>query len=231
MSDFKKNILLTVATEFEIKPLIREFALSLNGNKTEFHKNKTHFDIFVTGIGMTKTALNLGKILAQNKYNLAVNVGIAGAFNKSLNLGDVVNVVSDTFSELGAEDGKKFISGHELKFIESNNYINSGVLINSNFPKFNSISTLPKVSGITVNTVHGDEESIQKITQQFNPDIESMEGAAFFYACLSEQIQCIQLRAISNYVERRNRDNWQLKTAIDNLNLLLFKVIDELTCQ
>ena len=87
---------------------------------------------------------------------------------------------------------------------------------------FNSTYQLPanfglkKVNAITVNTVHGRDESIAKISS--DTQLESMEGAAFFYACQMAGIPAIQIRAVSNYVERRNRDAWQIGLAIKNLN-------------
>jgi futalosine hydrolase len=51
-----------------------------------------------------------------------------------------------------------------------------------------------------------------------NVQIESMEGAAFFYACRQAGVPCMQIRAVSNYVEKRNRDNWQIGLAVKNLN-------------
>ena len=44
-----------------------------------------------------------------------------------------------------------------------------------------------------------------------------MEGAAFFYACLFEGITCSQIRTISNRVEKRNRDNWDIPLAVKDL--------------
>ena len=79
------------------------------------------------------------------------------------------------------------------------------------------INTLKKVTGLTVNTAHGDKNSIQKIKELFNPQIESMEGAAFFYACLLEGITCSQIRTISNKVEQRNKENWDIPLAVKNL--------------
>ena len=58
---------------------------------------------------------------------------------------------------------------------------------------------------------------IQKIIERLNPQIESMEGAAFFYVCQQKKQQCIQLRAISNYVEKRNRKSWKVDLALNNL--------------
>src|SRR5581483_10531713 len=141
--------------------------------------------------------------------DLAINLGIAGSFDRSIDLGEVVEVVEDRFSELGAEDGKEFLSIEQLGFGE-------GV--------FRSTCNLPgsleirKVSAVTVNTVHGNETNIEKLKSRINPQLESMEGAAFFYACQQASIPCIQIRAVSNYVEKRNRDAWQIGLAIKNLN-------------
>ena len=75
-----------------------------------------------------------------------------------------------------------------------------------------------KVKGITVNTVHGNKKSISKVVTLYNPDVESMEGAAFFYVCNQFKIPAIQLRAVSNYVERRNMKNWDITLAVEKLN-------------
>jgi futalosine hydrolase len=66
--------------------------------------------------------------------------------------------------------------------------------------------------------VHGNEASIYKLGSRINAQIESMEGAAFFYACRQMEVPCMQIRAVSNYVEKRNRDAWQIGLAIKNLN-------------
>jgi len=85
---------------------------------------------------------------------------------------------------------------------------------------------LKQVSAITVNTVHGHEPSIQKLTGRIQPQLESMEGAAFFYACKQAGVPCLQIRAVSNYVEKRNRDAWQIGLAIKNLNSFAAEFLD-----
>jgi len=54
-----------------------------------------------------------------------------------------------------------------------------------------------------------------------------MEGAAFFYVCQLQKIPHIQIRSISNYVEPRNRANWNISLAIKNLNEVLWKLIQQ----
>ena len=86
---------------------------------------------------------------------------------------------------------------------------------------------LKKVSGITVNTTHGNNRSVELFKDKFNADIETMEGAAVFYVCLQEQIRFMQIRAVSNYVEERNVANWNIPLAIENLNQKLLEIINQ----
>jgi len=53
-----------------------------------------------------------------------------------------------------------------------------------------------------------------------------MEGAAFMFACLSAKANFLQIRAISNYVGDRNKINWNIKKAVDNLNNVLSRIIE-----
>jgi futalosine hydrolase len=58
--------------------------------------------------------------------------------------------------------------------------------------------------------------------------VESMEGAAFMFACEIEDIPYVQIRAISNYVEKRNKEGWNIPLAIENLNRKIMEIIDSL---
>jgi futalosine hydrolase len=40
-------------------------------------------DHLVTGVGMVATAIELSKKLSENNYDLVINAGIAGSFNRS----------------------------------------------------------------------------------------------------------------------------------------------------
>jgi futalosine hydrolase len=63
------------------------------------------------------------------------------------------------------------------------------------------------------------------LLEKFNPDIETMEGATFFYICSLENIPFLALRAISNKVERRNKINWKIALALNNLSEKLKEVL------
>ncbi len=197
------NILIVAATKREIEPLLN----NLKGLKFKP-------DVLITGVGMVATTFSLAKRFSEKKYDLAINLGVCGSFNRNMKIGEVVNITEDIFSELGAEDGKDFLNLADIKFADKREIFLKPV------NKFASpaLKGLKKVKGITVNTVHGNKKSISKVVALYNPDVESMEGAAFFYACNHFKIPTIQLRAVSNYVERRNVKKWNISLAVEKLN-------------
>jgi futalosine hydrolase len=86
-------------------------------------------------------------------------------------------------------------------------------------------SILKPVRAITVNTATGSETTRGMLLKKFNPDIETMEGATFFYICSREDIPFLALRAISNKVELRNKNNWNIDLALHNLSEKLIDVL------
>ena len=53
-----------------------------------------------------------------------------------------------------------------------------------------------------------------------------MEGAAFMYACMIQGIAHAQVRAVSNFVEKRNRDAWKIADAIRSLGHAALSILD-----
>jgi len=225
------KILIVSATYLEIEPLLLQFSFEkeVNQKLKRFSYNNHEIDVLIPGVGMTCTAYWMGKTLNTKIYDVAINLGLAGSFDAALNIGQTVHVVSDQISELGAEDGESFLSLIDMDLIEDEDYnINHGEMNNTIQIQSPIIESLEQVKSITVNTTHGDDSSIQKITERFNPQVESMEGASFFYACLFEGITCAQIRAISNKVERRNKDNWDIPIAVKNLCATGLQIISSL---
>jgi futalosine hydrolase len=87
---------------------------------------------------------------------------------------------------------------------------------------------LKKVTAITTNEITTSEEKIQLYKDTFNPVIESLEGAALHYVCLMEKIQFLQIRSVSNYIGERNKENWNMKDSIHNLNKELIRLLETL---
>ena len=219
------KILIVSASHHELAPIIEKSDKinHIDDELSSYSLDGKEFDLLCTGVGMVATSFHLGRVLFSRNYDRVINIGIAGSFEKNIPLGTVVEIVEDQFPEMGAEDGDHFLSLLDLELIEADDFpYQSGVLSNKQVI-WNL--TYPKVKSITVNMAHGSEERIAKTEQRFRPQVESMEGAAFFYSCKSAKIPCIQIRAISNYVERRNRASWDIPLAIQRLNTEIFKLI------
>ena len=58
-----------------------------------------------------------------------------------------------------------------------------------------------------------------------------MREQLFFFAARQAGVPVIQIRAVSNYVEKRNRDNWQIDTAVTNLNGWLIRFLEKINGQ
>lgn len=220
------HILLVAATPLETERLSIElslFALSQALYEGEFQGNKIH--LLHTGVGMTNTAYQLGRYLVQYQPDLAIHFGIAGSFDRSIELGHCVEIVEDIFAELGAESPDEFLDMKALGFPTlkkgDENFYNH--MRNSH----RSNLSLPKVKGITVNTVNGTQEGIEKMFQRWGPTIETMEGAAFFSAMIDVSIPFFSFRGISNYVEPRNKSNWKIGLAVKNVQKYVLECILE----
>lgn len=223
-----RSILVVTATDMEIASLVPMLGGgSQSCARVRSYTHSEHgIDLLTTGVGMVATAAWCSRVLSRRQYDVAFNFGVCGSFNSTLVLAQVIHVVSDRIAELGAEDKERFLTIEELKLVDDNEFpFRRGQLLNLYPPTNATLSGLTAVSGITVNTVHGNERSIAAVKQRFNPHVESMEGAAFMYACLIHKIPFAQVRAVSNVVERRNREAWGTAEAIDNLGEVALQIL------
>jgi len=210
-----KKILIVVATESEadalrmIPGVVKSENCYLFGNLA--------IDLLVTGVGSVSTSWAMMKWFSSNpRPELAINIGIAGSYSNDIAIGDVVAPVSDCFADSGMETEDGFITLSEAGMGDP--FVRGGKIVSDNIYTTVLLKMLRPVSAVTVNTVTGSADTIRRITGKFNPGIETMEGAAFFYICLRERIPFAALRSISNRVEPRNRKKWDIHLAVSNLS-------------
>ena len=206
------NILIVAATPAELEP---------------WEGAGTNSDILITGVGTVATAYQFTRKVRLKEYRLVIQAGLAGAFDDATPLGEVVTVRSDRFSDrLLTEKGQikplsetDLMPGDEFPFWE-------GRLVNPN----PLIAELPyrQVAGITSDSITDDPQMIDFFRKNFTPDIESMEGAAFHYVCLMEDVPFLQIRAISNHVGERDKSRWEAGLAISNLNKALKEIVQKM---
>lgn len=222
------KILVVAATSYEIAPLIQH--MDQHAEKESFFEYKYKGQIvypLVTGVGALMTAFAMARYNDIKNVKVAINAGVAGSYKPHLEKGTVVEVVRDRFADLGVEEADgSFTDVFRLGLNDKDRYpYQSGWIVNN---KIKYRSGLQKVNGLTVNKVHGSADSISKVKALYPADVETMEGAGFMYASRVMDMSHHQLRAISNMVEPRNKDNWEISLAIDNLNAELITFIDKI---
>jgi futalosine hydrolase len=223
------RVLVVAATMAEIHPFVTGLSrvADAGARTTRYRLAGRDVDVLVSGVGMVATAAWCSRALSAERFDVALNLGVCGSFRSALEPGSVVHVASDRLVELGAEDGERFLTIQQMGLLRDDEFpFTHGRLVNSSPPPIEVLPELTPVDGITVNTVHGDERSIARAVERFNPDVESMEGAGFMYSCLIHGVPFAQVRAVSNRVERRNRAAWKLDEAIAALNVTARRMLE-----
>ncbi len=223
------KILFVAATWMEVKLLVDEMELIEEESHflKRFRLSDTEVDILISGIGTTFTTFHLTNAIKDNHYQTVINIGIAGSLTRKLNIGEVVNVVSEEFADLGIEKKDEFLTLFETGFIDLNEFPFEHGLLKAT--DSNGLFDLKKVRGITTNRSHGRESTIAEVNSKYNAQVESMEGAAVFYVCSWFGISCYEIRAISNYVEPRDSSQWNIPLALENLKTSLINVLKKLS--
>jgi futalosine hydrolase len=217
------RVIITAATVAEWMPSFLEMN-TLYTNESQRLKVRFH----QAGVGMLATAVSLTKLIAEEKPDLVIQAGIAGCFDTTMTLGKVLTVNDEILGDMGVEEEGKWKDIFDLKLEKSSYHpFERRKLPNPWLSQFNLLK-LPEVTAITINEITTDNERIQQIVKKYSPVTESMEGAALHYVCREAGIPFLQIRAVSNYIGERNKNNWKIKEAIDNLNQVLIKYIDKL---
>ncbi len=223
------KVLLLAATPFETQFLRAQLGMLAN-TRTDYCADggkSLEVSMLHTGIGMVNTAFQLGRYFAQSQPDVALQMGIAGAFAMGPQIGEVVEVMEEIYPELGADSPDGFLRLAEMGFphfvVGETCYEDVLRQPRAALPGFQQCRS------VTVNRVSGEQEAIASLVARWQPQVESMEGAAFFQACLLSGVPFRQLRAISNLVEPRNKANWQMSRAIEVLNIAVLDVLEDVS--
>lgn len=227
------RILFTAAEQEEL-----DCALFAVKNSRNINPNLLSFDFMLTGIGTTSTCYRLTKKIIEAKcnnkpYDLIINIGIAGSFDiENFPLGEASIIEKEYFGDLGFETMFGFQTLFQYELLDANSFPYQGgaLLLNKMsgvYDKLTNIAT--KSCGVTVQTVSGDPNKVSSIKKRFDPQIESMEGAAVYYVCLLEKVKFFELRTVSNQVGERDKSKWNIPLALSSLTNKCNQIIEILT--
>lgn len=211
--------LIVIPSLNEALPLIHAAGFTPTADRIVYQLGDSDWKLLIAGIGIVPVMYNLTKHFAgSDRYQQVIHGGIAGSYFLPLQPGEVVQVIRDTFVDVGIDHGGIFRwVFHENLWNPDEKPFRNGWM---EVPEDRSLQ-LEAVNGITVDLVTAGPERKARLADKFNPQVESMEGAAVFYVCKMEDVPVIQIRAISNYTGVRDRYNWKIQEATEALTKVI----------
>lgn len=210
-----QKILLVAATEHEMT--LGTSALSAYKQGHMYLLNQFEIHQVITGSGIAKTTFHLTEHLINKRYDLILNIGICGAFDRLIEIGTVLRIDRDRFADWGVEENRVFKDVFEMGLEDENQFPFEHGWIYEKVPEdWQKKLNLKTVDGFTVNTIR--VQNLNRYDTKMYAESESMEGAAFFYVCRQLNQACAQIRAVSNYVGERDKSKWDMLKALRNLS-------------
>lgn len=201
-------LLLTAATDFEMAAFVRACPVS-QGVAT-----------LVTGVGPVETAVRLSAFLAAaaTPPTAVVNFGVAGAYvvdgKEHATLLDICLAEREVLADLGicVQDEVHQLRGGAFELLEC---LKLDATLLGRASRMLAAAQISHTIGVfaTVSCVSGTQKRGEMIARQHQAICENMEGFAAAMACRHFGVPLLELRCISNLVEDRNRQNWQLSKA------------------
>jgi adenosylhomocysteine nucleosidase/futalosine hydrolase len=157
----------------------------------------------ISGVGLTATTYATTRLIYQQRPDLLILAGIAGAYAHSgFKIGDVSLVSTEVEGDLGFFTPQGFVHLAHLP-------------IDMEFERRHTLSCpylpaqalFPLARSMSVNAAMAPFINTSEV------DMENMEGAAFFHTCLQENQAFLELRAVSNFVDIHN-DEWDMQGSV-----------------
>jgi len=183
------------------------------------------------GVGKVNAA-HSATLIAENYYvDLLVLFGTGGAYSGEV--GDIAVAESENYGEEGVltEDGWKPMEYIGLPLLKN------GMEYYNTFPMDTELVQLAKKASkdagfnvrsgnfITVSQCSGTLGSGELLRERFNGICENMEGAAVAHICALYKIPVVEIRGISNIIEKRDLRKWNIRKAASNCNKAVMELI------
>ncbi|MBR7829651.1 futalosine hydrolase [Actinospica sp. MGRD01-02] len=160
--------------------------------------------VLAGGVGSAQSAAATARALALDPgYDAVLSVGIGGAFPGKAELGGLLLARRVVAADLGADSPDGFLSVDELG-------LGSSTLDGGRVPGLDAVvGTI-----LTVNTATGTDERAAELTARHPQAVgEAMEGYGVAASAALFDLPFAEVRAVSNFVGKRDRDAWELGLA------------------
>ena len=158
-----------------------------------------------SGVGKVNAARTNQIMLQKFDIQYVINLGVVGAINEKLNIGDVLigkEVVQHDFDITAFEHEKGYITGVGSSIICDKNLVDELEQIIKSIPER---SYKIKMGIIATGDIFCTEpEMKQKISLKFNADVVDMECAAIGQVCYLDNVSFIAIRSISDTADGKD---------------------------
>lgn len=241
------DVLVTASVFPEVDHLIQRLKLEkqpdLGGRAFYAGKWKTvSVGVLVTGPGMVNAAQAHTAAMEGLCPGLVIHTGCAGIFPSSGgDVGDLALAENDIDIHTGIEkDGNLIPDPLPFPLLETD----SGPVTRAYPMNPDDVNRARRIleqaldthhirifqgSFITASTITASDQRAQTLQKAFSPVMESMEGSAAAHVALHYGVPFLEIRAASNRVGLRDKDQWNLFLAFERCSTAVFHLIDRLS--
>lgn len=186
-------------------------------------------DVVILGVGHFQSIYHITKALSTGRYNFVLCAGIAGAYNRAVDLGTVYVAESFQFADCTMEDkygnktsivGSQFLDGDVYPF-HKNKIVS---------PVARELAEMLDLETAGINTLNRTSSQSWQVSemQEFYPaDLETMESAGIAYACAMEHVPYAEIRSVSNHTIPKKEGKWDIPLAVREIGIVLDKILDD----
>jgi len=189
----------------------------------------------LTGIGPVEAAVQVAVYLAKTSvaFKGVINLGVGGAYCRDQGGADLLDIClaeREVLGDLGIcyGDAVEPLRGESLPVLDSFS-LDSNLLTQAETLLKNSNVASKRGPFVTVSCVSGSRQRGVLLARQHQALCENMEGAAVARVCQQFALPLLELRCISNLVEDRNLQNWQLKQACTRCGQIAALIVEGLS--
>ena len=166
-------------------------------------------DVLVSGIGPGAAAAATATAAALGPYELALSLGICGAFRGTAAPGDLVVATELVAADLGADSTEGFLSMSALGWADDVAAVDPE-LVTAAAARLGEVVTGPLV---TVSTVTGTRARADVLADRYGAVGEAMEGWGVLEGARPFGLPVLEVRAVSNLVSDRDTSTWDIPAA------------------
>ncbi|AXF57261.1 futalosine hydrolase [Salicibibacter kimchii] len=180
--------------------------------------DEANINVANAGVGPAQAAARTAFALTSDDYDMVMSAGIAGGFKNRAAIGDLVISERIVAADLGAESSESFLPVDELGF-GSSVIVADASSAQQMSARLSENGQVVQTGGIlTLATVTGTEETARVLEQRYtDAQAEAMEGFGVASAASEKNLPVLEIRAISNLIGPRDKENWNIKEALATL--------------